>query len=37
MEVNEAGPESFKYMVMEKSELFYSDDDLNKFTNPVRL
>ena len=37
MEVNEAGPDRFKYTVVEKSALFYADYDLITFTKPVRL
>ena len=37
MEVNEAGPDSFKYMVGEKAAFFYADDDIITFTKPVRL
>ena len=34
---NEAIPDSFKYMVGEKAALFYADDNIITFTNPVRL
>ena len=37
MEANEAGPDSFKNTVVEKSVFFYADDELITFTNPARL
>ena len=37
MEVNEAGPDSFKYTVVENTVFFYAGEDLITFTNTVRL
>ena len=37
MTANEAGTDSFKYMVVEKAAFFYTDDNLITFTKPVRL
>ena len=37
MEVNEAGPDSFIYTVVEQEALFYADYDLIAFTKPVML
>ena len=37
MEMNEAGPDRFKYTVVEKAALFNADDNIITFTKVVRL
>ena len=37
MEMNEAGPDSFKYTVAEKAALFNADDNIITLTKAVRL